>query len=116
MLCNTFQQLTLRPYSVCVPALSSFVRVARKSFLLLIFLAAAVPLWASETFNWRTNENRVTADIHSLQLSPLLERIASATSWQVYLEPDTTHIVSTKFKDLAPGEALRLLLGNLNFA
>src|SRR5205823_11766232 len=28
----------------------------------------------------------------------------------------TTHIVSAKFKDLPPGEALRLLLGDLNFA
>jgi hypothetical protein len=34
----------------------------------------------------------------------------------VFVEPGASHVVSTKFKDLAPGEALPLLLGKLNFA
>src|SRR6185295_15344753 len=45
----------------------------------------------------------------------LLGKIASATGWRIYLEPGTKHTVSTKFSNLPPGEALRLLLGNLSF-
>jgi len=33
-----------------------------------------------------------------------------------FLEPQTIHHVSAKFKDLPPNEALRLLLGQVNFA
>jgi hypothetical protein len=84
--------------------------------LVLTLLAVALSAQGDETFNWNKKQNRVSADLHSLQLRPLLEQVASATGWQVYLEPDTTHNVSAKFKDLPPGEALRLLLGDLNFA
>jgi hypothetical protein len=45
-----------------------------------------------------------------------LAQIASVTGWQVFVEPDTSQAVSAKFKNLPPGEALRLLLGDLNFA
>src|SRR5882757_5175941 len=41
---------------------------------------------------------------------------AAAAGWKVFVEPGTTHTVSAKFKNLPPGEALRLLLGDLNFA
>ncbi len=80
------------------------------TILLLCFVSAA------DTFNWRTNENRVTADVQAGKLTTVLQRITAATGWQVYLEPSTTHMVSAKFKNLPPGEALRLLLGDLNFA
>jgi len=66
--------------------------------------------------HWSTNDNRVTADIHSVELLRVLEGVAKLTGWQVYLESNTTRVVSTKFQDLPPGDALRLLLGNLNFA
>jgi hypothetical protein len=66
--------------------------------------------------DWRTNQNRVTADIRSMELPRFLEDVAAVTGWQVFLEPGATHTVSAKFKDLPPGDALRLLLGDLNFA
>jgi hypothetical protein len=89
--------------------------------LLLFGLAAAAialigPAFAGETFNWNTNQNLVTVDIHSRTLPRLLEEIASTTGWQVFLEPGTTHNTSAKFRELPPGEALHLLLGDLNFA
>jgi hypothetical protein len=71
---------------------------------------------AADTLNWNTNKNRVTADIQSSELTDLLERIAGATGWRVFLEPGTTHQVSAKFSELAPGDALHLLLGDVNFA
>jgi thermitase len=46
----------------------------------------------------------------------LLEKIASDAGWRIYVEPDTTHTTSAKFKDLPSGDALKMLLGNLNFA
>jgi hypothetical protein len=83
---------------------------------LLLALLIPIPISAADTFNWSTNKNRVSADIQYRSLAHLLEQIAATTGWKVYLEPGTTHDVSAKFKDLPPGEALRLLLGDLNFA
>ncbi len=85
-----------------------------------LWLAAAVltavPVWAADTLNWETNRNRVSADIRSGKLLPVLEQIASVTGWHVFVEPDTTRSVSAKFSNLTPGEALHLLLGDLSFA
>lgn len=70
----------------------------------------------ADTLSWNTNQNRVTADIKSTGLVNVLERIAQKTGWQVFVEPETLHTVSAKFKNLPPGEALPLLLGDVNFA
>jgi hypothetical protein len=75
------------------------------------FGAASVP-----SLTWSTNQNRVSADIQSTELLKVLERIASSTGWQIFVEPETFHTVSAKFKNLPPGEALRLLLGDVNYA
>ena len=75
------------------------------------------PLGArADSLSWRQNENKVAAEISSWDLPKVLETIAEATGWQIFLEPDTQKRVSTKFKDRPPGEALRLLLGDLSFA
>lgn len=93
---------------------------AYRSFLLGLALAFACvgsgPLRGADTFNWNTNRSQVTADIKSGKLLELLEKIATATGWRVFVEPETIHTVSAKFKNLAPGEALHLLLGDVNFA
>jgi len=84
--------------------------------LLFVLTAAPATSIAADSLNWRTNESLVSADIKSEKLSDLLEQIASITHWQIFLEPNTTHQVSAKFKNLTPGEALHLLLGDINFA
>jgi Subtilase family len=73
-------------------------------------------LAASDSLTWHQKENRVDADIASWSLLKVLETIAADTGWQVYVQPDTDRNVSVKFKSLSTGEALRSLLGNLNFA
>lgn len=78
-----------------------------------VLLAASSP--AADVLNWRTNNATVSADIKDGKLSWLLEEITAATGWQVFMEPDVSHVVSTKFDNLPQGEALRLLLGDLNF-
>ncbi len=98
------------------------MRFARET----IWLAVAVtglslllsPARAQSTTNvltWRTADDRVDADIHDWSLKTLLEQVATRTGWKVFVEPDLRQIVSTKFKDLTPGEALRRLLDRLNF-
>ena len=66
--------------------------------------------------NWNTNQNRVSADIQSVPVLGCSGGIARHTGWHVFLEPNITHNVSTKFQDLSSGPALRMLLGDLNFA
>ena len=95
--------------------------VPRYRGFLASLLLAVVGAWglaapAADTFNWRTNQNRVSADIKSGTLYKTLEQIATATGWKVYLEPGTARTVSTKFTDVPPGEALHMLLGDLNYA
>ena len=65
---------------------------------------------------WHRSTDRVDADVHGMPLLPLLEKIAADAGWHIYVEPDTTHSTSAKFKDLPSGEALKRLLGDLNFA
>jgi hypothetical protein len=86
------------------------------AFVFMLLIAAAHRVEAGDTLTWRTNDNRVNADIQSVPLIRLLEGVAQLTGWRVYLESNTTHTVSAKFQDLPAGEALRHLLGNLNFA
>ena len=71
---------------------------------------------AADSLSWRQDENKVAAEISSWDLPKVLQAIAGATGWQIFVEPNTEKTVSTKFKDRPPGEALRLLLGDLSFA
>src|SRR5690349_6119741 len=71
---------------------------------------------ATNTLVWYKDKDRVDADVRGWELLSLLERVAAETGWQVYVEPDTTYQASVRFRNLASGEALRLLLGDLNFA
>jgi hypothetical protein len=46
----------------------------------------------------------------------VLEKIAVAAGWHVYVEPGLERNVSAKFNGLPSGDALEMLLGNLSFA
>lgn len=70
----------------------------------------------SESLVWNQAQDSVDADVRELGLTPLLERVALETGWQVFVEPDTSFKASAKFKALPSGQALRRLLGDLNFA
>lgn len=65
---------------------------------------------------WNAERNRVDADIRDGSLDEVLHQIAAQTGWRVWVEPGTTARISTRFRDLPPGEALRRLLDRLNFA
>jgi hypothetical protein len=88
--------------------------------LLLACSVAALDARAAETNSnslvWHQAVNRVDADLHGEPLWPLLEDIAHQTGWHIFVEPGTSRNASTKFQDLPQDDALRMLLGNLNFA
>ena len=83
---------------------------------LLACLALSSSLLAADSLSWKKDQDSVTAEINSWELPTLLENIAGATGWQIFLEPGTKKTVSAKFKERSPGEALRLMLGELSFA
>lgn len=77
--------------------------------------APAAPAPAN-SLAWHKDSNKVDADVSSWDVRQLLTRIAAETGWRVYLDPNAVHKVSAKFKNLNSGDALRSLLGSLNFA
>jgi hypothetical protein len=93
-----------------------WVKRAIVGFLAVWALAAGPRLPAVDVIVWDTQKNRVDAEIQSWDLPRLLEEIATATGWQVWVEPGTQHKISTKFKDRTTDKALELLLGDLSYA
>ena len=88
--------------------------------LALVFLLTSMGLASAGTATnlliWNQAGDRVTADVRGWPLLSLLEAIAAQSGWQVRVEPDLEQPASVKFKNLPYGEALRLLLGDLNYA
>ncbi len=89
-----------------------------RSVICLLLAALSLSACAADTNSlvWHRATDRVDADLRGIALWPLLEKIASDAGWRIYVEPDTTHTTSAKFKDLPSGDALKMLLGELNFA
>jgi hypothetical protein len=81
----------------------------------ILCLGCAGRLRAADSLVWHKQQNQVDADIRTWDVPQLLEHVAAATGWQVYLDPGASHPVSAKFSALPSSEALRALLGDLNF-
>ncbi len=89
----------------------------RKFLFCLLFVSAFVARAANTNFLvWHKATDHVDADIRGEALWPLLEQIAEAADWKVFVEPGAEHNASAKFKNLPSGDALKMLLGDLNFA
>lgn len=90
------------------------------------FLLVSVCLWLFSGFSalaantnsivWHKAADRVDANVRGEALWPLLEQIAVAADWKIFVEPGADRKTSAKFTDLPSGEALKMLLGDLNFA
>jgi hypothetical protein len=70
----------------------------------------------TNTLVWSTANDRVSADIHEEALWPLLKDIAHQTGWHIFVEPGSDRLTDVKFRNLPTGDALKKLLGDLNFA
>jgi hypothetical protein len=82
----------------------------------LAFALASADSRAADSLTWRAKQNQVDANVDNGTLIPLLKRIARVTGWKVYVEPGASAAISVKFKDVPQDEALRRLLGKLNYA
>ena len=91
---------------------------AMRQFGLCLLLAFGLGAQAATTNSlvWHKNPDRVDADVRSLTLPQLLQQITAQTGWRVYVEPGASHNSSAKFKNEPSGNALKMLLGDLNFA
>ncbi len=72
----------------------------------------------ADTLVWRSASERVDADIDGWSLPQLLEHLAEATGWQVFVDPEARlkQPVSVKFSGLTIRDALGRMLSELNFA
>ena len=71
---------------------------------------------ATNTITWHRATGMVDAEVHGCELLPLLEGIAQETGWHIFVEPGTERKASARFHERPVGEAMRILLGTLNFA
>ena len=96
--------------------------IHHSSFVVLfsLLLACGLGARAAETNSnllvWHKAADRVDADIRGEPLWPLLENVARQTGWHIFVEPGAKRNASAKFKNLPSDDALRMLLGKLNFA
>jgi subtilase family protein/fervidolysin-like protein len=84
-------------------------------FGLLLVFALSGRAADTNSLVWHKTTGRVDADIRGEPLWPVLEKIAVAADWRVYVEPGLERNVSAKFSDLPSGDALKMLLGDLSF-
>ena len=101
--------------------LSSGKSLPRRAIGLGIRAACLLFCWvfvarAAESVTYHGPKNRLDVQADSVPLGRLLENLAVATGWEIYLEPETEQKISAKFQNLPVAEALQLVLGKLNFA
>lgn len=94
------------------PPWRQFVR----HLVVLATLFTLHPTKAADSLIWDSKADRVHASVETWDLETLLGKIAVATGWEIYLEPDSKQKVSVRFKNLEPSDALKRMLGDLNFA
>jgi hypothetical protein len=90
----------------------------QRFFLLCAVFSFFCSARAAETNSlvWRTATDQVSADVRGEPLWPLLEDIAHQTGWHIFVEPGAARNASAKFENLPATGALKMLLGDLNFA
>jgi hypothetical protein len=80
-----------------------------------LMLACGGARAADTNLLWDVQQNQVNANVQDWTLPRLLRKIHSLTGWEVWVEPGTTNIASAKFKGMTQDEALKRLLGRLNY-
>lgn len=82
---------------------------------------ACLSFWAGTAasagqLNWDSKTGKVDASLQGEPLSKVLSDLGALAEWEVLVEPGLQATVSTRFKGLPAHQALRRILGNLNFA
>ena len=87
------------------------------SLLLFSMLhAEAQPMLPTGRVRWHGEEKKVDADIRGMSLERILSQLARVSGWKVLLQPGSDRPVYARFRNTERGEALRLILGDLNYA
>lgn len=92
------------------------LRLGIAAAILWAALSSTCPSATADTFTWDNQQGKVKADVRDWSLTKVLQNIAAATGWHVYVEPEAETTISVKFKWLTIGDALRRLLGGFNYA
>jgi hypothetical protein len=79
-------------------------------------LVGLLPCSAADWLKWDTARDQVDANVETWTVPQMLGRVAAATGWEIYLDPEITDRVPTKFTGKQQGDALRRLLGDYNYA
>jgi hypothetical protein len=110
------KQLNFLTATVFKTSIKTMFTVRRVLFYLLLAFGLSAQAATTNSIVWHRNPDRVDADVRSLTLPQLLQQITLQTGWRVYVEPGAAHNASAKFKNEPFGNALKMLLGDLNFA
>ena len=78
--------------------------------------AALLPCSAADALRWDKARDRVDASVETWTVPQMLGRVAAATGWEIYLDPEIKASVTTKFTAKKQGDALKRLLGEYNYA
>jgi hypothetical protein len=89
-----------------------------KQSLIAAFVSVLAPgaVRAADFLKWNSAGDKVDALVETWTVPELLQRVAGATGWEIYVDPRITNRISARFSEKPPGDALRRLLGNYNFA
>ena len=82
----------------------------------MALLLSAPVAFSADSLKWDTAAGSVAATVETWTVPELLQRIASASGWQIFIDPEITNRIPASFADKQPGDALRRLLGNYNYA
>jgi hypothetical protein len=93
----------------------SFAPFVRFCKIILLFALCLPGFARADTLVWHKNQDRVDADVNTWDVRELLEHVAAATGWHIYLDPGAIRPVSAKFQALPSNQALHALLGDLNY-
>jgi hypothetical protein len=80
------------------------------------FTASGPCARAEDALHWRADGEVLDANLNRAPLVGTLEWLATETGWHIYLEPESSRTITTKFTGLSRGEAVRVLIGDLNYA
>ena len=81
-----------------------------------MLLAGVAASRAADSLQWDAARDRVDATIETWTVPRVLQHVATATGWEIFVDPQITNRIATKFTGKQTGDALGRLLGNYNYA
>ena len=84
--------------------------------ILALLISGGLNSSAAEVLHWDHEKQTLDVDLTDAPLIPTLEDIAAQTGWNIFLEPTPGKTFTTKFTGLSRGNAMRTLIGEMNYA